>query len=66
MPGAQVSIEVAQFGVILVEKGEVVVVKPRPKPDLTKHFDQVEVDLDPKDFADYSGLKRTLLGRRRE
>jgi hypothetical protein len=48
-----------------VPLGNDVFVKPRVKPDLTKHFDQVEVDLDPKDFADYSGPKRTLLGHRR-
>ena len=49
--------------VIVIEKGDVLLVKPRVKPDLTRHFDSVEVDVDPKDFADYSRLKRAVFGR---
>ena len=49
--------------VIVIERGDVLLVKPRVKPDLTRHFDSVEVDVDPKDFADYSRLKRAALGR---
>jgi bifunctional DNA-binding transcriptional regulator/antitoxin component of YhaV-PrlF toxin-antitoxin module len=52
--------------VVLVEKGEVLLLKPRVKPDLTKHFDMVDVDIDPKAFSDYSKLKKTILGRSRE
>ena len=39
-------------------------VKPRVKPDLTRHFDSVEVDVDLKDFAEYSRFKKAVLGRR--
>jgi bifunctional DNA-binding transcriptional regulator/antitoxin component of YhaV-PrlF toxin-antitoxin module len=52
--------------VVVVEKGELLLVKPKGKPDLTKHFDAVEVDVDPNSFADYSRLKKTILGRLRE
>lgn len=40
------------------------IVKPREKPDLTRHFDTGEVDVDSKDFVDYSRFKKALLGRR--
>lgn len=36
-------------------------VKPRKRGDLTKHFDALEVDLEPKDFTDYNRLKKALL-----
>jgi hypothetical protein len=42
----------------------VLVVKPRVKPDLTRHFDSVEVDVNLKDFADFSRFKKAILGRR--
>jgi len=50
--------------VIVIEKGDLLLVKPRVKPDLTRHFDSVEVDVNSKDFADYSRFKRAVLGRR--
>jgi len=50
--------------VVVVEKGELLLVKPKGRPDLTKHFDAVEVDMDPRDLTDYSRLKKTILGRR--
>jgi len=50
--------------VVVVEKGELLLVKPKGRSDLTKHFDAVEVDVDPRNFADYSQLKKTILGRR--
>ena len=50
--------------VVVVERGELLLVKPKRRPDLTKHFDAVEVDVDPRDFADYSKFKKTILGRR--
>lgn len=50
--------------VIVIEKGDVLLVKPRVKPDLTRHFDSVEVDVNPKDFTDYSRFKKAVLGRR--
>jgi hypothetical protein len=36
----------------------------KPKGELTRGFDTVEVDLDPKNLTDYSTLKKTILGRR--
>jgi len=50
--------------VIVIEKGDVLLVKPRVKPDLTKYFDSVETDIDPQDFVDYARLKKHVLGRR--
>lgn len=50
--------------VIIIEKGDVLLIKPKVKPDLTRHFDSVEIDADPDEFADYSRLKKTVLGRR--
>ncbi len=52
--------------VVVVERGEVLLLKPRTKPDLTKHFDVANVEIDPKAFSDYSRLKRAILGRGRE
>ncbi len=52
--------------VVVVEKGELLLVKPNGRSDLTKHFDAVEVDVDPRLLGDYSRLKRTILGRRRQ
>jgi len=49
--------------VVVIEKGDVLLVKPRVKPDLTRHFDSVETDIDPEDFRDYSRLKKTLVKR---
>jgi hypothetical protein len=50
--------------VIVIEKGDVLLIKPKVKPDLSRHFDSVEIDADPEDFADYSRLKKTVLERR--
>ncbi len=50
--------------VIVIEKGDSLLVRPRVKPDLTRHFDSVEVSVNPVDFADYSRLKKAVLGRR--
>jgi len=49
--------------VIVIEKGDVLLVRARAKPDLTRHFDSVQVDVDPKDFLDYSRFKKAVLGR---
>jgi len=49
--------------VLVIEKGDVLLVKPRTKPDLTRYFDSVKVDVDSKDFADYSRFKKAVLGR---
>jgi bifunctional DNA-binding transcriptional regulator/antitoxin component of YhaV-PrlF toxin-antitoxin module len=51
--------------VVVVERGELLLVKPKGKPDLTKHFDTVEIDVDPRNLTDYSRLKEMILGRRR-
>lgn len=52
--------------VVIVERGESLLLRPRTKPDLTKHFDVAKVDINPKAFSDYSKLKRSILGRARE
>jgi bifunctional DNA-binding transcriptional regulator/antitoxin component of YhaV-PrlF toxin-antitoxin module len=51
--------------VVLVERGNLLLLKPRTKPDLTKHFDVATVAIDPSAFSDYSKLKRAILGRGR-
>ena len=40
--------------------------KLRVKPDLTRHFDSLEVDVNPRDFAEFSRFKKAILGRRRK
>ncbi len=52
--------------VVVIEKDGVLLVKPKAKPDLTRYFDAVPVDVDPKDFDDYSKLRKAILGRRRK
>ena len=52
--------------VVVVERGELLLVKPKGKPDLTKYFDAVEVDVDPKNLTDYSRLKKAILRRPRQ
>ena len=51
--------------VLVVERGNSLLLKPRTKPDLTKHFDVARVAIDPSGFSDYSELKRAILGRGR-
>jgi len=41
--------------VVVVERGEILLLKPRTKPDLTKHFDVAKVQIDPKAFSDSLG-----------
>ncbi len=52
--------------VIVIERGDVLLVKPNVKPDLTRHFDSIEVNAGSKNFEEYSNFKRTVLGRRRK
>ena len=52
--------------VVVVERGELLLVQAKGKPDLTRHFDAVEVDIDPTNLTDYSRLKKTILGRQRQ
>jgi bifunctional DNA-binding transcriptional regulator/antitoxin component of YhaV-PrlF toxin-antitoxin module len=51
--------------VIVVERGSVLLLKPRTKPDLTKYFDVASVTVDPSAFSDYSKLKHAILGHGR-
>jgi bifunctional DNA-binding transcriptional regulator/antitoxin component of YhaV-PrlF toxin-antitoxin module len=44
---------------IVVSKGEVVEVRPFTKPDLTKYFDSVEVDLK-SDLSDWHKVRKEL------
>ncbi len=50
--------------VTVIEKGNMLLVKPKVKPNLTRHFNSVEIDANPDDFTDYSKLKKTFLRRR--
>jgi DNA-binding transcriptional regulator/RsmH inhibitor MraZ len=52
--------------VIVVEQDESLLIRPRRKADITRYFESIEVDVDPKDFADYSILKQDLLKQRKE
>jgi bifunctional DNA-binding transcriptional regulator/antitoxin component of YhaV-PrlF toxin-antitoxin module len=47
--------------VILVERDDSLIIRPKQKVDLTRFFDSIEVDIDPKAFRDYRSLKRALL-----
>jgi len=47
--------------VYVLERGNYLLVKPRRRGDLTRHFDTVEVDAEPEDFIDYNRLKKALL-----
>jgi bifunctional DNA-binding transcriptional regulator/antitoxin component of YhaV-PrlF toxin-antitoxin module len=47
--------------VIVVEQDDSLLIRPRRRADITKYFESIEVDVDPKGFADYSLLKRELL-----
>ncbi len=49
--------------VIVIEEEDMLLIRPKRKIDLTKYFDSIKVDVDPKAFADYNLLKRALLGR---
>lgn len=48
--------------VVIFEKGDHLVVRPRIKRNITEYFDGFEADVDPKLFRDYNVLKRVLLG----
>lgn len=47
--------------VYVLERDDYLLVKPRERGDLTRHFDAVEVDIEPEDFQDYDRLKKALL-----
>lgn len=49
--------------VYVLERGDYLLVKPRWRGDLTKHFDTIEVDVEPEDFLDYNRLKKALITR---
>lgn len=49
--------------VCIVEKDDYLLVRPLRRGDLTRHFDAVEVDVEPEDFQDYNRLKKVLLSR---
>ncbi len=48
--------------VIVIEQDNTLLIRPKRKINLTKYFDSIKVDVDPKAFADYNKLKRALLG----
>ena len=47
----------------MIERDDVLVIRPRRKIDLAAYFDTVKVDIDPKVFEDYNLLKQALLRR---
>jgi bifunctional DNA-binding transcriptional regulator/antitoxin component of YhaV-PrlF toxin-antitoxin module len=47
--------------VVITEHDDSLVIRPRRKVNLTEFFDSVEVDVDPRTFADYGLLKQALL-----
>jgi hypothetical protein len=47
--------------VVVTERDDSLVIRPRRKASLTEFFDSIEVDVDPKTFAEYSLLKQALL-----
>ena len=46
--------------VLVIEKEDSLVTRPKRKADLTKYFDAVKVDIDPKVFEDYKSLRKAL------
>lgn len=49
--------------VYILEKDDYLLVRPRRIGDLTRHFDAIEVDVEPEDFLDYNRLKKALLAQ---
>ncbi len=49
--------------VYILEKDEYLLVRPRGKGDLTRHFDAIEVDVEPEDFLNYNRFKKALLSQ---
>jgi len=47
--------------VYILDRGDHLLVTPRRKGDLTKHFDAIEVDVEPEEFQDYNRLRKALL-----
>jgi len=47
--------------VVVVERGDTLLVRPRRKVDPTSFFDKIGVNVDPEVFTDYKKLKRALL-----
>lgn len=48
--------------VLVIENEDSLIIRPKRKVDLTKYFDSVKVDIEPKEFENYKRLKRALLG----
>lgn len=46
--------------VVVVEHDDSLVIRPRQRIDLTKFFDSIEVDVDPRAFRDYRLLRQAL------
>jgi bifunctional DNA-binding transcriptional regulator/antitoxin component of YhaV-PrlF toxin-antitoxin module len=47
--------------VVFQREGDLLILKARKKPDLTRLFDSLEVDLPPESFKDWKTLKGALL-----
>ena len=46
--------------VCVIERDDYLLVRPLRRGDLIRHFDAVEVDVEPEDFQDYNRLKRVI------
>jgi len=46
--------------VVLTREGELIIIKARKKPDLTKFFDSLETDVPPEAWKDWHTLKNAL------
>ena len=47
--------------VVIQREGDLLIIKARKKPDLTRLFNSLEVDLPPESFKDWKTLKGALL-----
>ncbi len=46
--------------VIIQREGDTLIIKPKPRPNLTAHFDSITVDIPPETFQDPHILRKTL------
>lgn len=47
--------------VTIQREGDNLIIKPKPKPDLTAYFDSITVDVPPEAFEDPHSLRKALL-----
>lgn len=47
--------------VVVQREGDLLILRARQKPDLTKHINSLEINLPPEAWEDWRSLKRALL-----